>query len=341
MAKVIFLSRLYYPHVGGVEKHLKKLSVILSKKHQITIITEQHDASLPLVENYPEAKVYRIPVSNCSERTKKWAIWSWIWRNRNLFSEADVVHIHDVFFWVLPVLPFKILHPKRYFITFHGYEGANPPHLKQVIWHKLGELLTSGNICIGQFYSKWYFTKADVVSFGACDIPFKSVAKTNKAIFVGRLDHDTGIMEYLKAAKELKLKLDVYGEGPLLTQAREFVKVTKTEVVFHGFDPNAAEYISKYKYAFISRYLGILESLSSKTMVFAHYDSEIKYDYLSNSPFSDWIFIGKNSQEIASSVLQYQKYPKRYQLSLDKGYNWAKEQTWAKLAQDYENLWQK
>jgi glycosyltransferase involved in cell wall biosynthesis len=338
---IVFLCRLYYPHVGGVEKHVREISKILSTKHKIIIITEQHDLTLPLEETYPEAKVYRIPIANYSEKNKKWAIWHWVWCNRQLFNTAKIIHVHDVFFWVLPLLPFRLLHSSKYFITFHGYEGANPPNFKQIVWHKIGEWFTRGNICIGNFYTKWYHTKPTQVSFGATDIKSKPVGKNGKAIFVGRLDLDTGIMDYLKAAGHLKLHLDVYGDGPLLTRCQEFTRSNNINATFHGFDSQAASYISSYSYAFISRYLGIIESLVSKTITFSHYDSEIKYDYLTQTPFSNWIFICGSSQEIVSHVRNYQNHPSQYQPMIEEGYNWAKGQTWAKLAGDYESLWQK
>lgn len=47
--KIVFLSRLYWPHVGGVERHIWHLSQeLLKMKHEVVVITEQHDESLPL-----------------------------------------------------------------------------------------------------------------------------------------------------------------------------------------------------------------------------------------------------------------------------------------------------
>ncbi|KKU73911.1 MAG: hypothetical protein UX99_C0026G0001, partial [Candidatus Amesbacteria bacterium GW2011_GWB1_47_26] len=45
--KVLMMTRLYWPHVGGVEKHVEKITEILKKKHQITIVCEKHDPKLP------------------------------------------------------------------------------------------------------------------------------------------------------------------------------------------------------------------------------------------------------------------------------------------------------
>ncbi|KKU80028.1 MAG: hypothetical protein UY06_C0007G0003 [Candidatus Amesbacteria bacterium GW2011_GWA2_47_70] len=50
--KVLMMTRLYWPHVGGVEKHVEKITEILKKKHQITIVCEKHDPKLPDYESH-------------------------------------------------------------------------------------------------------------------------------------------------------------------------------------------------------------------------------------------------------------------------------------------------
>jgi glycosyltransferase involved in cell wall biosynthesis len=337
--KVLFLARLYKPHVGGVEKHLEKINGILSKKHDITIITEQHDQSLPEKEIYSEGVVYRIPLGS-SEKYKKFVIWKWFLSNLWLIREADVIHVHDVFFWILP---FRLFFPnKKFFITFHGYEGSGVPGVRQVIWHKIGEWGSLGNICIGDFHRKWYKTNPDIVSYGAVDIEKDiQVKKKNRIMYLGRLDQDTGILDYLKAASLLGAQIDIYGDGPQIPQAVEYSRQTKLKASFLGFVPQASAFISKYPLVFTSRYLGILEALVAKTHIIAHYDSEIKLDYLSLAPFADFIDICSNGQEIYAAAKKIIDNPKKYQSRLTQGYNWARLQTWQKMVNHYEKLWQK
>ena len=157
--KVLMMCRLYWPHVGGVEKHVQKITDILSKKHQITIVCEKHDPKLPDYEVNRGVAIYRIGGEG------KLFIWKWWFRHLNLINDADIIHIHDVFFWFLPFrLPYW---SKKVFMTFHGYEGVSAPNWKQILWHKLAAWLTRGNICIGDFHKKWYGVKPDFVSYGA------------------------------------------------------------------------------------------------------------------------------------------------------------------------------
>lgn len=126
-----------------------------------------------------------------------------------------------------------------------------------------------------------------------------------KAIFIGRPGADTGLDAY----RQIPVKLDIY-----------------TNV------PNAARFIPKYDFAFVSRYLAILEALAAGVPVLAHYNNQIKYDYLALAPFAKFIHIFKNPKEVDLNF-----DPKL----IKQGQIWANQQTWTKLAGIYEKLWQK
>lgn len=157
--KVLMMCRLYYPHVGGVEKHVEKICEVLGKKHEITIVCEKHDQKLANYEKYKGVRIYRIG------SLSKLGIWKWWLSHLDFLKNADVIHIHDVFFWFLP---FRFwFWGKKVFMTFHGYEGADAPTWRQIFWHRLAAVLTQGNLCIGDFHKKWYGVKPDFVSYGA------------------------------------------------------------------------------------------------------------------------------------------------------------------------------
>jgi len=335
--KVLFLTRLYHPHVGGVEKHIFELCKILSKAHQITIVAEQDDVNESLYEKTPTAEIYRIPLTGTGDSDKKWLIWKWLLSHLDLISSSEIIHIHDVFFWYLP---FKILFPfKKSFITFHGYEGNEPPALKNIFWHQLAHRLTNGNICIGGFHKKWYKINPTYVSYGAVNIiKSKHLSPNNEsAIFIGRLSKDNGIMDYLSASNNLKLPLDVYGDGPEKSDVTAFVKLNGSKAKIYGFVPESANYLPHHKYAFVSRYLGILEALICQLPVIAHYDSLIKKDYLELAPFNKYIDIVNSPEQIVASVRKIRdNYPAA---RINAGYIWAMSQTWTKLASIYKSLW--
>jgi glycosyltransferase involved in cell wall biosynthesis len=344
--KLVHLSAFYHPHIGGVEKHLLGLnSELIKRNYEITVITQQHDSSGKKEQKINGVMVYAIPVSqkkhlSIFDKTKyKLQIWLGIFRQFSIIKQADIIHIHDVFFWIIPFLPF--ISRKKLFITFHGYEGSQTPNLKQIFWHRLANLLTNKNICIGGFHPKWYGIKPDVISFGAVQklIKIKSQLSQYKLIYLGRLHEDTGIMNYLHAFKNLqgknsKFQLDVYGDGPLLKDAQKYVKSHKLNVKFFGFVKNADQLFGKYQIAYVSRYLTILESLSSGVAVIAHYNNQIKKDYLNLSPFSKWIKIVNTPEEIVQSTLKPLSV-------IPNAIKWAQSQTWKNLADKYESIWQK
>ncbi|MEM3504416.1 MAG: glycosyltransferase, partial [Nitrososphaeria archaeon] len=129
--KVLFFSRRFWPDIGGVEKHVLKLSEELKKRgHDIIIVAEkeinQNNNKLSksdLEFNISGIKVFKIPITT-SEKNKKFQIWFWLLKNIRLIKSADIIHCHDVFYWYLP---FLFLFPrKKIFTTFHGYEGSEP-----------------------------------------------------------------------------------------------------------------------------------------------------------------------------------------------------------------------
>jgi len=146
--KVLFLAQHKWPHVGGVERHIKEVSLSLRKKgHTITIISEESI-------KYPKIKFIGLL-----------HIWLWLWRNRKLIKETNVVHCHDVFIWYLP---FRFLYPQKpVYTTFHGWEGVWPIPWKNITLKRLAARLSWGTIAVGGYIEKYYGIKADKIIYGA------------------------------------------------------------------------------------------------------------------------------------------------------------------------------
>lgn len=351
---ILFFSRLFYPHIGGVEKHVWEISkTLVQKGHKVVIVTEQHEKGLKLHEIVDKIEIYRIPP--CRRNwLKKFDLWLWLLQNERLVKQADIVHCHDVFFWYLP---FRFLFPfKKVFTTFHGYEGNNLPTRKAILMHKLSEKLSFANICVGEFLKKWYGTKTNVVTYGAVHInkiqnqkfktqnKFKIRSLKLKVIFIGRLEEETGIVEYLVSLKILKekgfkLNLVVLGDGSKRKDAEKFCKVNKLDVEFKGFVKNVSAYLKKADCVFTSRYLGVLESFVQRKTVFAVYNNSIKEDYLKLTPFVKWIAVGKSGMDIADNFQYIFNKTERRAKMINGAYRWAKDKTWENLAGVYLQLW--
>jgi len=339
--KILFYSRLFYPHIGGVEKHVMEVSgVLVEKGHKVTVVTEKYQNGLKKHEIINGIHVYRISVGK-DDWFKKFRIWNEVWKLRKLIGTVDIIHCHDVFFWYLP---FRFLYPhKRVYITFHGYETVYPPSEKAKLVRKISELLSRGNICVGDYIKKWYGTKPTFVSYGGAnqskilDLKVKNSGGKIKIAFVGRLDADTGFIFYKQVLQLLKDKnsnflFEIYGDGPLKKEAEKVGEV-------HGFVAEVEQEIAKADIVFVSSYLTILESLALKKPVFATYSNPLKEDYLRMTPFAKFIIIEKDPAKLAEKVHYYLRHSGKEQEIVEKAYKWAKGQTWAKVSDMYLRLW--
>lgn len=335
---ILFLSRLYFPHVGGVEKHVEKVCNVLKKRgHVVTIVTTKFKSKLINSESINGINVIRFKQG----KVKYLGLimtWYWFIKNLKLIRDSDIVHCHDVFIWILPL---RMLFPrKKIYVTFHGYESF-PIKLHNIIIRKLTEILTNGNICIGEFIEKWYKTKSDIISYGAVDIkkfkPNKKKSYKYDAVFASRLDEHTGILTYLSAIKILNknnidFKLVVCGDG-------KYRKNTAAIAESKGFVKDVSRYYNNSKYAFVSRYLAILEAFASKKLVFAVYDNKVKEDYLKITPFKDWIVISDNPKELATQIEYYINNKGKEDKIVNNAYKWVTKMTWDKMVDNYINLW--
>ncbi len=331
--KIIFLTRRFMPDRGGVEKHVYEISKILIKKgHQVTVITESpgesnqfEDIKIRRMENLPHGRI------------RKFFIWFWIIRNKKIFEKADVVHAHDVYYQYFPL---KLLFlSKKSFVTFHGYE-TYPISKKAIIIRKLSEKMADGNIVVGEFMKKWYGVSPTYVIYGGVKLSKKYLkpVRINSAVFIGRLDEHTGILDYAKAIELIRnnypnFEFKIIGEGPYFRKLKKFKPA--------GFINDPSKYLSRYNFAFVSRYLSILEAFSYKRLVFALYDNPVKKDYLEMTPFAKFIITADTSDKLARKVMYFQKNPKQAKKFIDGGYKWVKSQTWESVADIYLKLWRK
>ena len=230
--KILFLTPQYLPHIGGVEKHLSQVIVHLPLEYSVTIVTARNTNADLEHEKIGRADVWRLPT-----QTKK-SIWSWLTHHLFLLRDADVIHIHDVFFWILP---FRLLFFwKKMYMTFHGYEAPGPVTLKYILWHQCAELCTDGNICVGSFHQNVYDVEPTAITYGGVTHTEKvKKRKTHSIIFVGRLDEDTGILWYMKALLLLQLQgetyhLDIFGDGPLKKTLEKYSTEYHLDITLHG-----------------------------------------------------------------------------------------------------------
>ena len=240
--KILFLAHHKAPRIGGVEKHLNKITTELrSMKYEVTTISEE-DIKPPKIKYF--GLLY---------------VWYWLFKNRKLITDSDIVHIHDVFVWYLP---FRFLFPrKKVYITFHGWEGKWPIQKWAILNKRLANYLCNGSIAVGKYIEKYYGIKSDYVIYGGVSKTqkIKNSKTPNTVVWLGRQDEDTGINEFqqkLKESKNQKLKVSY---------------VTNVK--------NPEKYLKTAEYCVPSGYLSYLEAKSYGCKIMTFANNPLKEDY--------------------------------------------------------------
>ena len=253
--KILFISKYRLNHVGGVEKHISKiLPRIKARGYDITLVTE---------EDIRPLKIKYLGLLY---------IWFWLLKNIKLIYYSDIIHIHDVFIWFLP---FKLIFPlKKVYITFHGWEGKYPIPIWNVLNKQIANKLSNGSISIGQFIGRYYKIKSNYVIYGGISkIRVQKLKLKNTMVFVGRLESDTGLVQFLKWLEKhgQNTKVEFVGDGSLRKDCEKFGKV-------YGFcDPTP--FYKKAETVVPSGYLTYLEAKSYGCKIKTFYGNKLKKEY--------------------------------------------------------------
>ncbi|HEX9817282.1 MAG TPA: glycosyltransferase family 4 protein [Patescibacteria group bacterium] len=331
MARILVITPSYSPRLGGVEKHVWYTSLQLVKAGWSVTILTQRFTKLPAREVKKNIPIYRFtfPARRFIGLLVIWKkLTTSYWR---LVSQADIIHIHDVFIWYLPLR--LIFFWKPVVTTFHGWEGIFPVPRKNIFLRQLAVLLSNKTVAIGRYLEKYYHFKADKILYGAVDFPAPAINKQNLLLYVGRLDYDTGLPVLLQVLKDdgWSGRVVFCGDGILKEQAEAVGEVK-------GFvDPRP--YLKKAQVVFAGGYLSILEAFAYRCTVTAAEKNPLKKDYYLMSPFAAWISVAGNAQDLAHWLKVVQSNPQRIKRLVNQANNWVKNKTWSSVTNEYLKLY--
>jgi len=346
--KILLLCPSYYPFTGGEKYYQKVAEGLAFKGFRVTVWTPRRDISHKEEETVNGVRVQRFSNNGLA------GVWLFFLKNLAGLFFVDLVHGFDYNSILLWYLPFRILFFwKPVFVTFLGHEGLFPVPQGIILRRRLVELITWGNICGGHYITKWYGTKPDYVVYGGCVKPAREVAPPGEpsAVFIGRVQQDTGLWEYLQALVILKekydrsLKLDLYGvvkDTALMEKIDSFIKEHKLDVKYWGIAQNVETTLQKYKYAFLSACLANLEAMVCRRLVFSIYSNPLKKDYLEMVPGARLMNeICGSPEELAGRIVFHLNDSSTDGPMLDKAYAYALSQTWEDAADKHAALFAK
>lgn len=338
MKKVIFLTPHFLPHLGGVETHVSEVARVLTGRlWEIEIVTVQETDSQPLIERFEFGQVTRIPLAAQSSKKQ---MWNWFKKYFKSVDKDAIVHIHDVGWWIIPQL--LLGNKKRFYITFHGWEGIYPVRWQAKLHRLFISRLVNKSIHVGSFISEFYWDKPNKVVYGGVKLPVQTAIAHPQLpalniTFLGRLEKENCLELFLKLLTELteeKLKINItwVGDGHYRSICEKWGKVT-------GMVSNVRKYITNADVVFSSSYLSMLEAEAQGKIVCALYDNPLKKRYLETFPGQAGLLIDDAAEKLVPRVLGLLKNDHRFAQISKQNAAFAQSQTWNKVADIYEELW--
>ena len=241
--------------------------------------------------------------------------------------------------------------PRKTFLIRHGMACTYPVPDSQKQRAFRSPALVSGVIHDGNFIEKWLEVAPDLcpdqgLSPTAADLQPIPEPEPESAVYIGRLEPDTGIGIYLDAVRILthrqkrRFRLDVYGDGTLMPALKGTVERDALPVEFHGRVADAQRFITDSCFAFLDGRMAIQEAMARQRLVFAAYGDPLKHDYVGAESFSPHVVTVATGEDLAAQVEYYIEHLPARAALVSQAFNHAKMLTWTRTAQMYSTFWQ-
>jgi glycosyltransferase involved in cell wall biosynthesis len=345
--RVLFVVPSYYPRIGGVQKHVMKITErMIADGHCVKVIVVS-SGNVHFGPRVGEEKVDRIGyvrsrvLSGIHSRAN---IARYLLRHLQEIAQYDVVHFHDygtMWLWVPIGICMLALLRRRVFVTFHGWEGTYPPRTTVVAKRRICERIARESICVGAYIKKWYKAQGECITYGGVDVPTDPADPEEQITFIGRLERDTGILEYLEAWRLVRdslrgMRLVICGGGSLRDFIEQEYGDSHERVQMVGAIEDPTRQMQMGRVILASGYLSILEGFAAKRPVVAFYDNPLKRDYLTMMPNARAMMWAASSiEEIAASIKSALEDTERTKLAFE----FAVKNGWSSVVELYYAAW--
>ncbi len=345
--KVVFFVHRYWPSIGGVEKYVHELAKTLTAAgHEVNMVAGTVAGDSPEEETFEGIRIHRFPAHRSPLRARYW-----FWRNLHLFHEADVVQVSNThmleYLWRMLG---QRLDGGKVFLTRHGMSYRYPVPDSEKRRASRSMQLAAGFVHDGTYIQKWLGVRPDIcpdqgLSPEAHRLKVVPEPPPNSAIFIGRLEPDSGIHLYLDAVRVLTKEerrpfvLDVYGDGSLAAVLQEEVNRLALSVRFHGRIPTAQDHISDACFAFVDGRMAIQEAMARRRLVCTAFVNPLKQDYVCGESFSSYLAAAGRGSELAAIVAENIDRPELRCAMVERAYQFAATLSWRRTAAAYLGLW--
>lgn len=341
---ILHVAARYWPELGGVETHVRELSRVCVKRgNRVLVVTEQTNQRQSMHEHHEGVEIVRLRFGPREKPNYKLSVWKTIWQHRKIFQSADIIHVHDIFWWLLPLYPF-VSH--KVAITFHGWEGQFPVRWQAKLQRLLYNKLARGVIHVGDWIKEFYWDKPDEVIYGGVQLqPSKAEKKRSaeaqsqvlNAVFAGRLVPENAIEKYVALVAALKqqgiqVRMQWAGDGPERSVAAQVGKVL-------GWQSSLTAAIRAADVIFANSYLTMWEALAAGKPVVALSPHSLKEKYLQTFPAQEALILGSDPKEVAQHLLALWRQPKIWRALSQTARTAARGHSWERVADQYQRLW--
>ncbi|MHA2265413.1 MAG: glycosyltransferase family 4 protein [Candidatus Thorarchaeota archaeon] len=342
--RVLMIAPRYRPAVGGIERHLEKVTKILVEKGlSVTILAPTHVAGLTQTETIDKVNIIRIPFG---WDRNPFLSYLWMISRRLNLKRYSIVHVHGTMPLLSLYLPLRLLNGQiPVYATFHGFERDPVPAYFKVM-RRIARRLVRRSLCIGHFIRTIYGEVCDLVSIGAVDQPERQETERGGLVYIGRIEKDTGIADYIEAMRILSEKyslmpqLTVYGRGYLQEKLERIADSHGLKVDFAGLAESSTKGLRSKLICLGAGYLSMLEAMSLGLPVVTVAATQLKYEYHKGVlTEGGHISIQTTAERVADEIARLLKNPELIRRISRRGVEFTKKMTWENLAKLYIEMW--
>ncbi len=352
--KILFVSDLYYPHLGGVSEHIYHLANEFENMgHYVRILTGKMEGNF----RPDEERVIRIGVGKRVKYNKsvgRVTIGLDLLKIKKIMKDFDVIHSHGGLSPALPILAL-CFSEKTNFLTFHAtFEKCLPYRIFNRPFKFLFNRI-DGRIAVSQTamesFARYFPGDYKIIPNGIDTNRFYPMKnkKENTILFVGRIEKRKGLEYLLEAIRLLRkdikdIKLLIAGER-YADYKIEIPEEIKDNIVFLGFvKPDRLPEIYSSANVFVSPAIGnesfgivLLEAMASGTPVIA---SDIPgYKCVIEDGIDGILFPGKDAVALKDKLKEVLTNKELQKSLIRNGLMKAKKYDWKNIAREIINFY--